>query len=451
MFGKLKTSFKNVNHKLFISLLIMGLVPTIYTTLRVFWLGTLPQESSYSIAGQLAWVNLIYEVIDEAIILPLFYFVGKVLLDKKELTNRIKTGLLLTLCVYIVLSAIVMGCVEPLLKAMATDPSIIDASATYIRIEATANVFGILFKFALVGLVALGKDKLVYILTGIKLVLCVVLDIFLVSSLPVSANLGVNGIGATNIIVNGLLFFVALILLAKNGINIFSKDKMSFAWAKQFLKIGGISGLESFIRNLAYMVMIVRMVNIVDEQGTYWVANNFIWGWMLLSILQLGELIKQETSTNKDAVKNNTLGYFMITLITPVIWSALIPAYKPFMQYVLNFNDVDKLFRIVMISFGFYALFAIQNVFDATFYGLGKTQYMLFESVVTNVIYYGLLFILYMTGVWQPTLISIVLLFGIGNAFDAVVSLAAYWYLLKKYHINILNVEPNVKEPLLKE
>ena len=361
-----------------------------------------------------------------------------------------KTCLLLTLCVYIVLSAIVMGCVEPLLKTMATDPSIIDASATYIRIEATANVFGILFKFALVVLIALGKDKLVYILTGIKLVLFVVLDIFLVSSLSVSANLSVNGIGATNIIVNGLLFFVDLILLAKNGINIFSKNKMSFIWVKQFLKIGSISGLESFIRNLAYMVMIVRMVNIVDEQGTYWVANNFIWGWMLLPILQLGELIKQETSTNKDAVKNNTLGYFMITLITLVIWSALIPAYKPFMQYVLNFNDVDKLFQVVMISFGFYALFAIQNVFDATFYGLGKTQYMLFESVVTNVIYYGLLFILYMTGVWQPTLMSIVLLFGIGNAFDALVSLAAYWYLLKKYHINILNVEPNVKYPSLK-
>jgi Na+-driven multidrug efflux pump len=121
-----------------------------------------------------------------------------------------------------------MGCVEPLLKVMATDPSIIDASATYIRIEAAANVFDILFKFALVGLVALGKDKLVYILTGIKLVLCIVLDIFLVSSLSVSANLGVNGIGATNIIVNGLLFFVALILLVKNGINIFNKDKMSF-------------------------------------------------------------------------------------------------------------------------------------------------------------------------------------------------------------------------------
>ena len=450
-FGKLKTSFRNINHKLFISLLIMRLVPTTYTTLRVFWLGNLPQESSYSIAGQLAWVNLIYEVIDEAIILPLFYFVGKILSDKIELTNRMKTGLLLTSCIYIILSGIVMSCVEPLLRAMATNPSIIDASATYIRIEAGANVFNILFRFTLVGLVTLGKDKLVYMLTGTKLVLCVVLDIFLVSSLSVSINLGVNGIGATNIIVNGLLFFVALILLAKNDINIFSKDKMSFTWVKQFLKISGISGLESFVRNLAYTVMIVRMVNIVDEQSTYWIANNFIWGWILLPILQLGELIKQEISTNKNTIKNNTLGYFVITIITLVIFSALIPTYKQFMKYVLNFNDVDKLFKVVMISFGFYALFAIQNVFDNTFYGLGKTKYMLFESVVTNVIYYGILFILYMTGAWQPTLMNIVLLFGIGNAFDAVVSLAAYWYLLKKYHINILSVEPNIKEHSLQK
>ena len=443
MFNKIIHSFKNINHKLFISLLVMGLVPTIYTTLRVFWLGNLPGDWSYSIAGQLSWINLIYEVINEAIILPLFYFLGKVLEDRRDLTNRMKTGLLITLAIYILLSIVIMTCTNPLLKAMATDPSIIDASATYIRIEAIANVFGILAQFALVGLVTLGKDKLVYILTGVKLVLCVVLDLFLVSNLACSANLGVNGIGVTNIIVNFIIFGTTLFLLAKNNVNVFNKEKMDFKWAKEFAKVGGISGAESFVRNLAYMVMIARMVNVVNEQGTYWVANNFIWGWMLLPIIQLGELIKQETSTNKDAVKNNTLGYFTITAITIVAWCLLIPAYKPFMQYVLNFSDVDKLFELVMVLFGFYVLYAIQNVFDATFYGLGKTHYMLFESIVTNLIYYGIAFILYATGVWQPTLIGIALLFGIGNAFDTVVSFGAYWFLLKRQGINILNVEVN--------
>ena len=444
MLNKIIQSFKNINHKLFISLLVMGLVPTIYTTLRVFWLGNLPGDWSYSIAGQLSWVNLIYEVINEAIILPLFYFIGKVLEDRRDLTNRMKTGLLITLGIYIVLSIVIMTCTNPLLNVMATDPSIIDASATYIRIEAVANIFGILSQFALVGLVTLGKDKLVYILTGVKLVLCVVFDLFLVSNLACSANLGVNGIGISNIIVNAILFGTTLFLLAKNNVNVFNKEKMDFKWAKEFAKIGGISGAESFVRNLAYMVMIARMVNVVNEQGTYWVANNFIWGWMLLPVTQLGELIKQETSTNKNAVKNNTLGYFTITAITIIAWCILIPAYKPFMQYVLNFSDVDKLFVLVMVLFGFYVLYAIQNVFDATFYGLGKTNYMLFESIVTNSIYYGIAFILYITGVWQPTLIGIALLFGIGNAFDTIVSLGAYWFLLRRNHINILDVEvPN--------
>ena len=438
---KIITSFKNINHKLFLALLVMGLVPTIYTTLRVFYLGNMPGDWSYSIAGQLSWINLIYEVINEAIILPLFYFTGKVLLDKKELTNRMKTGLIVTLGIYIVLSIFIITCAKPLLNVMAADESIIDASATYIRIEAVANIFNILFQFALVGLITLGKDKLVYILTGVKLVLCVVFDLFLVSTLKCSANLGVNGIGVSNIIVNAILLFATLFLLAKNEVNVFTKGKLDFHWMKEFAKVGGISGAESFVRNLAYMVMIARMVNVVNEQGTYWVANNFIWGWLLLPILQLGELIKQETSTNKDAVKNHTIGYFTITTITILVWCICIPIYKPFMEHVLNFDDVSKLFELVMVLFGFYILFAIQNVFDATFYGLGKTHYMLFESIVTNTIYYGIAFVLYKIGVWEPSLIGIALLFGIGNAFDTVVSLGAYWFLLKKQHINLLDVE----------
>jgi Na+-driven multidrug efflux pump len=111
------------------------------------------------------------------------------------------------------------------------------------------------------------------------------------------------------------------------------------------------------------------------------------------------------------------------------------------MTNILQFTDVDKLFELVLVLLGFYVLYAIQNVFDSIFYGLGKTNYMLFESVVTNTIYYGIAFVLYATGVWTPTLIGIALLFGIGNAFDSVVSLLAYTFLLRKEKINILKVE----------
>ena len=332
-------SLKKIDYKLFISLLIMGLAPTIYTTLRIFWLGNLPGEWQYSIAGQLSWINLIYEVINEAIILPLFYFIGNVKKNKKELTNRIKTGLIVTLCIYTTLSALIIIFINPLLKLMATNPFILDASSTYIRIETITNVFGILGQFAFIGLLTLNQDKLVYILTAVKLILCVNLDLFLVSSLSCSANLGINGIAISNVIVNILIFVTTLFLLYKKGINIFNKNKMNFRWMKEFTKVGAISGAESSVRNIAYMIMIARMVNLVNEQGTYWVANNFIWGYLLLPILQLGELIKQEISINKNAVKNNTLGYFFITFTIIFTWCIFIPVYKPFMQYVLNYSS----------------------------------------------------------------------------------------------------------------
>ena len=441
MLKKLKKSLSYINGKLFFALLVLGFVPTIYNTARVFFLGQLPNEWAFSIAGQLSWVNLLYEILKEAIILPLFYFIGKVKEDKAAFSNCVRTGLLVSLGIYTILSACIIIFAEPLLGLMATDRGILAASATYIRIESVASVFAILTEFCLVALVTVNKSKYLYALTGARLVLCLVYDVFLASSLPVSVNLGVNGIGYSNLIVSTILLAVSFVLLAKEEIYVFSKVKLNFVWIREFGKVGGISGLESLVRNVAYMVMISRMVNVVGEQGTYWVANNFIWGWLLLPVLQLGELIKQEVAANPGNVRCNSLGYFGITAGIVVLWLISIPLWKPFMTHILGFTDVDKLFDLVLLLVGFYVLYAIQNVFDSTFYGLGKTKYMLFESVVTNTVYYGIAFIFYATGIWMPTLTGIALLFGIGNAFDSVVSFLAYRHFLKKQKIHILIAE----------
>ena len=439
--NKIGRSLKNLNWKLFISLLVMGLCPSIYITLRVFFLGQLPGDWVFSIAGQLSWVNLLYEILDEAIILPLYFFMGKAINNKNDYTNRIKTGLIISFSVYAVCSIFIIGFTNPLLSIMATSKDIISESVIYIRIESIANIFILLSNFILICLITLGKSRYVYILTAAKLILSIVFDTFLVSTLNISANLGVNGIGYSNIIVNIILFAVSVVLLSKERYKIFNKEKLSFTWAKEFVKIGGISGLESFVRNIAYMLMISRMVNMVNEQGTYWVANSFIWGWLLLPINQLGELIKQEVSTDEKAIKNNTLGYFAVTAIVCLVWFITIPGWKGFMANVLQFSDVDKLYNLVTLLLGFYVLYALQNVFDCEFYGLGKTNYMLFESIVTNSIYYGIAFALYLAGKWTPTLMSIALLFGVGNAFDSIVSGGAFAYLLKKKKINIFDVE----------
>ena len=441
MITKVQNSLKKINYKLLISLFVIGLVPTLYTTLRVFFLGQLPGEYSFSIAGQLSWVNLLYEILNEATILPLFFFVGKVVANKRELANRVNTGIIVTFGIYFVLALLVVLFIKPLLVLMAVNKNIIQESAEYICLESVALIFSVLANFVLVVIVALEKDRYVYILTGAKLALCIIFDTFMISMFSFSLNLGVNGIAISNIIVNALIFVISLVLLKKENVCIFKKQKLSFSWMKELLKVGGISALESFVRNIAYMIMIVRMVNVVNEQGTYWVANGFIWGWLLLPVTQLGEYIKKDVATDADAVKNKTFGYFMITAVICSLWFASIPLWKPFMAKILLFKDVDKLYNLVMILVGFYVLYAFQNVFDSTFYGLGKTNYMLFESVITNCIYYGTAFVLYLTKVWVPTLMGITLLFGFGVAFDSLVSLGVYIFVLKKNKINIFDVE----------
>ncbi len=432
MMEKIRNSLKRINFRLYAALLVLGLCPAIYSTVRVFFLGQLPGDWAYSIAGQLSWVSLLYEILNEAIILPLYHFLGEVRKDRQEFTNRLRTGLMLCAGVFSVLSAFIIAFTHPLLRLMAADPAIIEASASYIRIESIASIFAVVTEFALVALVSVNRSRYLYAFTFARLLLSLACDSFLVSSLPFSANLGVNGIGWSNIIVNAVLLLVCLRLLSKEGFNVLNSGKPDISWTEELARVGGISGLESLVRNLAYMVMISRMVNVVGEQGTYWVANNFIWGWLLLPIIQLGELIKQEVADDWKAARENAPGYFFITIIICALWYLSMPLWKPFMVNILGYDDVDTLYRLVRLLTGFYVLYALQNVIDSTFYGLGRTDLMLFESIVTNFIYYGAAFLLYLNGVWEPSLRGIALLFGYGNAFDSAVSLAAWYYLLKK-------------------
>jgi Na+-driven multidrug efflux pump len=431
---KIKESIKSINYKLFLALLLMGLLPTVYTTVRIFYLGQLPSDWGYNIASQLSWVNLLYEIIQEAIILPLFFFIGKAFKKNiDELNNTVRTGAIATFGVYSLLSIIIIIFAVPMIKLMAQDTTLIAETATYIRLETVANIFATLVKFFVIVLVTVKKEKYLYFILSIQMILSIILDTFFVSSLNVSLRLGVNGIAYTNMIINALLLMLAVYFLYREKIVLLKKAKLNFQWMKEWLKVGGYSGLESFVRNIAFMLMIVRMVNVVGEQGTFWVTNNFIWGWLLLPILQLGELIKRDCGEEGiKAVKSKSYAYFLITAVICVLWLVTIPAWEPFIKNVMNVSNAHEVYILALISLGFYILFAFNNVIDSIFYGLGKTNYMLFQSLVINIVYYGLMFILYATGVYEPTLTKIALMFAGGTAMDSVLTYFIFWWMLKK-------------------
>ena len=431
------SSLIKINYRLYFTLLLLGLLPLIYSTMRIFFLGDLPVEWGVNIASQLSWVGLFYEIIQEAIILPLFYFIGTVINDKKELSNRIKTGLLVTFLIYSLASLVIIIYAKPLVNFMAQSKELIDATVTYIRLETIGYIFITLVKFSIITFITLEKEKFMFIILFFQMILSIVLDIFFISKLPISLNLWVNGIAYSNIIGNMILLIIIFLIFIKENILI-KNERLSFFWLKDFIKIGGISGLESFIRNIIFMLVIIKMVNQVGEQGTFWLANSFIWGWLLLPILQLGELIKKDCGVEGNkAIEGKTFSYFSLTTVIILLWLVTIPLWKPFIQIIFNSSEYEKIYHICIISIVFYILFSYNTIFDSIFYGIGKTNYMLIQSLVINIFYYGSCYYFYKQNIFIPTLDGIAIMFGMSMLFDSVLTFVMFLYLIRKRKLRI--------------
>lgn len=75
---------------------------------------------------------------------------------------------------------------------------------------------------------------------------------------------------------------------------------------------------------------------------------------------------------------------------------------------------------------GFYVVFAFNNVIDSYFYGIGRTDLMLYQSLIVNTLFYGAAFISYQLGWFVPSLNKIAIMFGLGITLDAAITWLLY-------------------------
>lgn len=425
---KYKQSISNFNFSLFGVLLLTSFIPLIYSTVRIHFLGNLPNDWGFNIASQLAWINVIYEVIQEALILPLFFIIGGSLYKKEDMENKIRTGLIFSFLIYLTISIFIYIFAKPLLIFMSQKNTIIIESTRYIRLETIAILISILYRFTFVIFIMLKKNKSILLLLLVQMIFTVICDTFLISTHPFSLNMGVNGVAITNIFVNTVLLILSLLLLKHFGLVVIKKSTLSFTWMKKWLRIGLLSGIESFIRNFAFVIMILKMVNIVQEQGTYWITNQFIWGWLLLPILALGKLIKRDSGEDPHKINERLPSYFCITSIIILIWLLTIPFWNIFIKNVMNISNSSEIVHIALISIFFYIIFAYNNIIDSVFYGIGRTDLMLYQSLAVNIFYYGSIYILFRNQIFIPSLDKIALMFGIGLALDSALTFLMFLY-----------------------
>lgn len=417
------------NWKLFWVLSLTLWLPNIAQSVRIYYLGQVTDEA-LSIASNIFWLQVLYEVPQECLLLTLFVMFGKYFRDQQPieiLTNYIQNALLVVFCVFTAIASLVMVFAEPIIFWITIDTSLLPKIVHYIYLESIANIVSSLVKVLLVVFVLLNDDKALLKLLIVQVVLLLGLDYIWFLSGSFSA----LSIAYTNVSVSLLWLCVTYFILKRQKINIFTSFVWHKSWVKQWINIGKFSGLESLIRNFMFTFVVIKMINVISMQGTYWIANSLIWGWLLVPILSMSQIVEQSFSKNSQCLLMRTLNNFKISIciIAGVLLSRL--GWEPFIKDFLQVEQWEDVIFVMDLQMFFYIFFMLsKSLFDPVFYGFGRTQLTLLRSVLMDIGYYGIVYCLFIWGYFNPTLEIISYIFGIGLLINFIISFLLYLYIL---------------------
>ncbi|MGL5484688.1 MAG: MATE family Na+-driven efflux transporter [Shewanella sp.] len=424
-----KNYMKSINYRLWFALILTSLMPLIYSTVRVYFLGSIPNTWTFSIAAQVTWLNVGYEVLSEALLVPLSYILGEVLSDNEEFNYRTWQSLKIIVSSYFVVTAFVIWFTPELVLAMQQQYELIDITVKYIRLESLAIFISAVYAYFTLIIILKNENTVMYKLLLTQMILMVVFDSLLVSQLPFSLALGINGVAISNVVVNLVLAVMITVYISKSCISNGTSNKKTYkrAWLNEWARIGLKSGLESFVRNIAFIVMILQLINEVKQAGTYWLANQFIWGWLLLPVLALGKLVTQDAAINNGISSSRVNSYFCVTAVIVLAWVVTFPMWESFIHNVMGVKDSKTIMNLVLLLVAFYVIFSMNNVIDSYFYGVGRTDLMLYQSLMVNGLFYGVAYLFYQRGIFVPSAETISLMFGFGITVDAIITWCLYY------------------------
>ena len=409
--------FGTFNWRLFAALCASALLPAIYQTAKTFIVSSVASDGAFDVMGQMEWFDLINETLQAFLIIPLYSILNKVFKNDEDKFGGIvfKIGFIVFIF-YALFSLGVLIYGNELIKAMNPETINIDLTAGYLRMETVAFMIGIVVRYVSVVFVVVGKDGNMYAFLIGNIVLSLISDFLLVPSF------GVYGIALSNVSVNAVLSAVGCVLLYRQKyIRPCGFCKADIPMWKEWGKVGFFAGAQQFIDNFIYAVMICRMVNLVAEQGNYWIVNNFIWGWLLIPVTALSEVIRRDCREGYLRLKQSN--YYLIAVIVVIVWAVSLPLWTPFFRFAENLSNAEELFGIAVKLVPFYVAYTASAIIDSIFIGLGKTVYNMVNSLLVNFVYYGIFFLLYLTDAIVFTMDTIILMFGFGMVVHWVISL----------------------------
>lgn len=427
----IKQEQNSYDYKLFFSLILLSFIPTIYETVKVFFISN--STATLDVLSQIEWFDLIDEVLTCSLTIPLYYLLNKYIDNKDEFKKKVFHTCIITIVIYALFSILVYFKAKDLSIFM--NANNIDELTKYLRLETIAFAIGIIYTFSSAVFILIGKPKYIYTFLIVKTISLIIGDFLLIPEF------GSFGVGYANILTNAILAVSSVALLLKEDTIEFSLiGILDKSFLKDWVRVGIFEAGQIFLDNYIYAVMVCKMVNAVQEQGNYWIANNFIWSWLLVPSIALGSIIKKDCKNGYENL--NFKDYHKIILTTIGIWIISIPLWNGIFSKLMAIENPSEIFRITISLVPFYITYLYSSYIDNIFYGLGKTNYTMLISFVINIIYYGNVYLLFKNNAVTPNMNFIIMMFGLGMVIHLVLSI-----LIKKLCLDkLLDKEINVIE-----
>jgi Na+-driven multidrug efflux pump len=380
------------------------------------------------IAAQVQWLALAFEVVEEFWLLPAFFVLGRLLGSIGALERATSVGVVALFGLLAVMVGGIWIGSPGVVASLGQSPELLETTVRYVRVEALALALATLTRFLWIPLLLIGRPwelARVLVLQAAAQLAC---DWAILgpSVLPKPGSVVAMAWGRA--LVECVVIAGTIWRLRWIGLRVaLDLPDQSRSLLLDWWRRGWRSGLESLIRNLAFMFVVLRLINASGNAGTFWVANQLLWGWLLVPILSLGEALKRLVATRPELIGDALPAYCRGAVVILMGWLVSVPIWPTAISRLLHAQGGDDVLGTAYWLAFFYAFFAFNHLIDSAFYGGGRTDYMLWQTLIVNLGVFGTAFVANSLGYWSSSLKSVTILFGLGIICDTMVTTVQYW------------------------
>ncbi|MFX1284734.1 MAG: MATE family efflux transporter [Promethearchaeota archaeon] len=416
----------------FMGFLILALlIPRIYSLTNTFWVGHI-DYSALAIAEQYEFMGILIEIVNETLPFGILALVSQNFKSRENIVKQLVAGIALQLILSISMAALIFLNINQFVDFIGTAPELVDQTISYLSLRAIALPFTSMALLLIVGLKSMDRAKLALGIVCVNVAINMLLDLFLVSQLPFSLQLGLNGV-ALGYLLSNITYFIVSTITSVRTLQLNRTDLTTNhikSQTKPLFTIGGWTGIDSFVRNFFYF-FVLQILNFMgpNQFAGFQLFQRLMWTVLIPVIaladgtsIRVGNYLKTDTAN-----RNIPRLLFMSCLLAFAIvggfgLTGLVTIDA--MGYIFTKNpDVvrysSEMFFWQIIP---YMLFAVAMNLRGLFFGTGKTYYILIISIILNLAIIFPFFIMIDAAILPQAFGTIMLMFVLVDVVDIVVT-----------------------------